>query len=537
LPSLGSSSQYGDRRLNEAISASTRAGTIAAATARTSIEERSPLSSEKPAFDQSYANRVLVLFALLAAFVLYVDIMLTPSLPRIASDYNVTIAEVSLVISLYTVFGTAVNPVIGKLGDILGKKRILIYVLIIYCLMVAVTSFASNFTVLLISRTVQGIGLGIFPLAFSLVREEFPRELVPRAQGILSAMFGAGAAFGLPLGALVANSYGWQANYHIALPFIVVLTVLIFYTVKESKVTDPNAKLDYVGAVWLGGTLGAIVLGLSEGSTWGWTSLPVLGMIFGGAALLIPLVFYERRVLEPILNLKLLAIRNVIVSNVVGIASGAALFIAFQAISFQLELAPPSGYGFDILTTGIYLLPLAVAILIVAIPVGRLTPRYGVKPFLYFGCVLGAFGFYLISAATTAAQIAEYLIVASAGLGMLLVATQNLLVLSVRKREMGLATSLNTVFRNIGSSLGAPIAGSLMTTFVTAYVIGGQTISLPTHTAFHYAYYIAVAGFAVSFVVALFAQEVMGKNPHKVALERSGDAPPAPTSPDQPMTD
>ena len=173
--------------------------------------------------------------------------MLTPSLPRIASDYNVTIAEVSLVISLYTVFGTAVNPVIGKLGDIVGKKRVLIYVLVIYCAMVAVTSFASNFTVLLVSRTVQGIGLGIFPLAFSLVREEFPRELVPRAQGILSAMFGAGAAFGLPLGALVANSYGWQANYHIALPFIVVLTVLIFYTVKESSVTDPNAKLDYVG--------------------------------------------------------------------------------------------------------------------------------------------------------------------------------------------------------------------------------------------------------------------------------------------------
>jgi len=485
------------------------------------------LAAEKPVFNQSYANRVLVLFSLLAAFVLYVDIMLTPSLPRIASDYNVTIAEVSLVISLYTVFGTAVNPVIGKLGDIVGKKRVLIYVLIIYCIMVAVTSFASNFTVLLVSRTVQGIGLGIFPLAFSLVREEFPRELVPRAQGILSAMFGAGAAFGLPLGALVANSYGWQANYHIALPFIVVLTILIFYTVKESSITDPNARLDYVGAAWLGSTLGAIVLGLSEGSTWGWTSLPVLGMIFGGAVLLIPLVFYERRVLEPILNLKLLAIRNVIVSNVVGIASGAALFIAFQAISFQLELAPPSGFGFDILTTGIYLLPLAVAILIVAIPVGRLTPKYGVKPFLYFGCVLGAFGFYLISTATTAAQIAEYLIVASAGLGMLLVATQNLLVLSVRKREMGLATSLNTVFRNIGSSLGAPIAGSLMTTFVVAYVIGGQTISLPTHTAFHYAYYIAVAGFAVSFVVAIFAQEVMGKNPHKVALERSGEPPPA----------
>lgn len=455
--------------------------------------------------------------------------MLTPSLPKIASDYNVTIAEVSLVISLYTVFGTAVNPVIGKLGDIVGKKRVLIYVLVIYCVMVAVTSFATNFTVLLFSRTVQGIGLGIFPLAFSLVREEFPRERVPRAQGILSAMFGAGAAFGLPIGAWIANSYGWQANYHIALPLIAVLTVLIFFTVKESSVTDPNAKLDYVGAVWLGVALGAIVFGLSEGSTWGWTSSSVLGLIFGGLALLIPLVFYERRVLEPILDLRLLAVRNVMVSNVIGISSGTALFIAFQAITFQLELAPPAGYGFDILTTGLYLLPLAVAILVVAIPVGRLTPRYGAKPFLYLGCLLGAVGFYLISTAATAAEIAGYLVVASAGLGMLLVASQNLLVLSVKRKQMGLTTSLNTVFRNIGSSLGAPIAGSLMSTFVVAYVVGGRTVSLPAATAFHYAYYIAIVGFAASFVISVFAREVMGKRAHVLVIEQTGEAPPAAT--------
>jgi MFS family permease len=481
-------------------------------------------SSERSAFSQSYANRVIVLFAILAAFVLFVDIMLTPSLPKIALDYKVSIAEVSLVISLYTVFGTAVNPVIGKLGDIVGKKRILVYVLIIYCIMVAATSFASNFTILLISRTVQGVGLGIFPLAFSLVREEFPREMVPRAQGILSAMFGAGAAFGLPIGAFIANSYGWQANYHIALPFIVALTVLIFFTVKESQVTDPNAKLDYVGAVWLGITLGAIVFGLSEGSTWGWTSPRVLGLIFGGFASMIPLVLFERRVLEPILNLRLLRVRNVLVSNTLAISSGTALFIAFQAITFQLELKPPAGYGFDIFTTGIYLLPLAVAILIVAIPVGRLIPKFGCKPFLFIGGVLGAIGFYLVSTATTASQIAEFLVVASAGLGIMMVATQNLLVLSVRKREMGLTTSLNTVFRNIGSSLGAPIAGSLMSTFVVSYVLGGQTFSLPSKSAFHYAYYIAIAGFAVSLIISLFAQEVMGKRANKQVLEQSGEA-------------
>jgi MFS family permease len=473
------------------------------------------------AFSESYANRIIVLFSLLAAFVLFVDIMLTPSLPSIARQYRVSIATVSLIISLYTVFGTAVNPVIGKLGDIYGKKKVLIYVLVIYTVMVAITSFATNFSVLLISRTIQGIGLGIFPLAFSMVREQFPRERVPRAEGILSAMFGAGAAFGLPIGATIANSYGWQANYHVALPFIAGLTILIFFVARESAFTNPTAKLDYVGAVWLGAGLSAIVFGLSEGSSWGWTSASILGLIFGGFVSLLPLVLYERRVSEPILNLKLLAIRNVLVSNVVGLSSGAALFLAFQAITYKLELPPPSGFGFDILKTGLYLLPLAVAILVVAIPVGRMVGKYGAKPFLYAGCIIGALGFFLLSTATTPDQIVVYLVIASAGLSMLLVPSQNLLVLSVQRRQMGLATSLSTVFRNIGSSLGAPIAGSLLSTFVTSYVLDGQTFSLPTNTAFQYAYYIAVIGFAIALVVSFFGQEVIGKKANKQVVEYS----------------
>ena len=476
-------------------------------------------SAAKPEFDRRYANRVLGLLAVLAAFVLYVDIMLTPSLPRIASDYKVSIAEVSLILSLYTVFGTAVNPVVGKLGDIYGKKKVLIYVLVIYVAMVATTSFAPNFTLLLISRTFQGIGLGIFPLAFSLVREEFPREMVPRAQGLLSAMFGAGAALGLPIGAFVANSYGWQANYHIALPFIAVLTVLLYFTAKESVFKNPNARLDYVGAGWLGLSLGAIVFGLSEGSTWGWTSAPVLGLIFGGAILLAPLVVYERGKSDPILNLKLLGIRNVVVSNGIGLTSGMALFLAFQAITYELELPAPSGHGFDILTTGLYLLPLAVAILIVAIPVGRLIPRFGVKPFLFAGAIVGGAGFFLLSTTTSTLGIVVCLVVASAGLGIMLVATQNLLVLSVKTREMGLATSLSTVFRNVGSSLGAPIAGSLLSSYATSYVVSGVTVSLPERIAFQYSFYIAVVGFAVSVVLAIFAQEVMGKRARKEIVQ------------------
>ncbi len=460
-------------------------------------------------FDKKYAYRLLILLAILAAFVMYVDIMLTPSLPSISAQYKIDSATASLIISLYLVFGTAIMPVIGKLGDIYGKKRMLIYVLVAYSTMVAITSFTSNFTLLLLSRTFQGIGLSIFPLAFSLVREEFPRELVPRAQGLLAGMFGGGIAFGLPAGAYVANSFGWQANYHIALPFIVILTVMIFLVARESFYKNPKAKLDYLGAAWLGIALALVVLSISEGPNWGWTSPAVLLMMSAGILLLIPLIYIERTRTEPILDQKLLSKRNVLISNLIAILMSVSMYLTFLSISYELESPAPAGFGFDILTTGFYLLPLAISMLVVAYPIGILISKFGVKRFLSIGAAIGAVGFLLLSAANTPLQIAEYLVIGALGLGILMVSTQNLLVLSVDPHEMGLATSINSVFRNLGAGIGAPIAGSLTSTFVATYSVNGFPVSLPLKIAFQYSFYISIAGFIIALLLSLFAKEVI----------------------------
>jgi MFS family permease len=477
-----------------------------------------PVSEQK--FDLSYAYRNLGLFSALAASVMYIEIMLTPSLPAIQSQYRVTNAQVSLILALYTVFGTAINPIVGKLGDIYGKKKVLTGVLIAYCAMVTMTSFAPTFNILLISRTFQGIGLGIFPLAFSLVREQFPRDMVPKAQGMVSAMFGAGLALGLPLGAFVANAYGWQTNYHIATPVVIALTIAIVFAVRESVYRNPGAKMDYVGAGLLGAALALIVLGLSEGSVWGWTSARVLGLMLVGLALFIPLVPYERRLGDAaVLNFAQLRVRNVLLSNVVGVITGFGMLLSFQSIVFQLEYPTPAGYGFTIFKAGVYLLPLAIVMLAVAYPLGILISKVGVKPFLILGSIIGAFGFVLISTATSAIQIAEFLSVASLGLAMLMVSMQNLLVLSVKPTEMGLATSMNTVFRNVGQSLGAPVAGSILSTFTATYLLRVKAftipVSFPSAAAYQYTYYIAAVAFVFSLVASLLAREVMGRRAAK----------------------
>ncbi len=470
---------------------------------------------DEQAFDSGYANRALVLLAVVAALIIYVDTMLTPALPKIVAEYGVTIDQASLLISLYTVLGVAVIPIFGKLGDIYGKKRVMMYILVTYVVAATMTSLAPSFNLILASRFVQGVGLGVFALCFSLAREQFPRKLVPRAQGVISVVQVAGAALGLLGGAVITNDFGWQTNYHIAIPIVAVLTALVFLVVKESPNKKPGVRLDYVGAAWLGASLTAIVLGLSEGTSWGWTSAPILGLLIVGPAAIVPLALYERGVAEPVLDLKLLRQRNVMVANLLIISFGLVSGIAFQALVYALELPSPSGFGISITDVGLYLLPLVVVILPVALGVAALIPRYGVKPFLYIGSVLVTIGFLLLSTYTSPVQIEVYLMVYAFGGGMVTVSIQNLLVLSIAKSEMSLGTSLNTAFRYVGQTLGAPAAGAILSTFVASYSVSGQVLSLPTRAAFHYCFYISVVAFIAVGLLSIFAREVIGKNQDK----------------------
>src|SRR5580698_1405019 len=231
-----------------------------------------PAPKTMETFDKAYAYRVMVLLAGIVMVVLYVEGMLTPSLPTIQSDFHVDTAQVTLIISAYAISGVALSPVVGKLGDIFGKRKVLMGTMLAYAAAVSVTGFSPNFTFMVAARTIQGVGLTILPLGMALVREEFPRELVPRAQGLLSAMFGIGFAISLPIGSWVSQNYGWRDTYHSAIPVVLLLTIAVFLVVRESSYRRPNTKVDYGGAALIGGSLAGIVAALSQGEAWGWSS-------------------------------------------------------------------------------------------------------------------------------------------------------------------------------------------------------------------------------------------------------------------------
>jgi len=304
---------------------------------------------------------------------------------------------------------------------------------------------------------------------------------------------------------VITNEFGWQGNYWIAIPVMAVLTALVFLVVHESTERKPGVKLDYVGAAWLAASLTAIVLALSEGPTWGWTSTNILGLLVIGPVLLVSLPVYERRVAEPVLSLKLLSQRNMMAADLLIICYGLSLGIAFQTVVYALELPPPSGFGIGITSVGAYLLPLVFVVLPVALIVGRAIPKHGVKPFLYVGSTIAAAAFFLLSTYTSPGQIEAYLIVYAFGSGMLTVSIQSLLVLSIAKSEMALGTSLNTAFRYVGQTLGAPVAGAFLSTYVTSVTM------LPTRAAFQYCFYVSVVAFIIVGLLATLAREVVDK--------------------------
>ena len=488
-----------------------------------SVPSLNPTPKTLETYDSRYANRVMILLMGIVMIVLYIEGMLTPSLPTIQSEFHVDEAQVSLIISAYAISGVALSPVVGKLGDIFGKRKVLIGAMLAYAAAVSVTGFSPNFTFMVAARTVQGIGLTILPLGMSLMREEFPRELVPRAQGLLSAMFGVGFAVSLPLGSFVSQTYGWRDTYHSSIPFVLLLAVLVILLVRESPYRRPGVKVDYVGAGVLGVSLAAVVTALAQGQVWGWTSSVTLGFAISGIALLVPFLLYEARWKrlgrEPIIDNKLLGERNVAVTNAVLTVAGLGMYLALFVLIYQFEYPLASG-GYNsafptinILNAGLDIIPLAFGMTVVAALASFFVSRTGVKPLALAGALLTALGFYLVSTATSLTTALLFELVVGAGIALLNASVINLLVLTVDPRDMGQATAMNNVFRNLGGSVGAPIAGSLLATYtIRSGALAGA--GLPSHYAFQVAFWFAALVTLVGGFAVLLSQEVLGPFRH-----------------------
>ncbi|MCI4320474.1 MAG: MFS transporter [Thermoplasmata archaeon] len=448
---------------------------------------------------------ILLVLASAALLVSYVETMLVPALPRLVTFFDgVPYTTVAWVISLYLLVGVCTLPLVTKLGDLVGKKRVLLTILAIYSIAVALAPFtpqlgaalglsrASAIYLLIGVRGLQGVGLAMFPLALAMIGEELPPERVGPAQGIVAAMFAVGASAGLFGGAWLIQNFGWQVAYETVIPIAVLVTLLAVRALPESRHLLA-ARLDVPGAGLLGASLATFLLGLTLGPSWGWTqwtgafggSIP-LGtpeLLLLAGLLAVCFVLWERRTVDPMLDLKRFAERNIGLSYLAALLVGTALFTAFVGLTVLVEL-PVVGLGLSIFQFGELSLPTTFAMLIAAPLVGRGVSRFGPRPMVLLGSAVSVTGFLLllVNHGTYLGIVLEAM-PTFAGLVAILVSITNVIILSARKGETGIHTGMTEMFQDLGSSIGPVLVSALLATLTTTRSFVVNTARGPIVTA------------------------------------------------------
>ncbi len=471
-------------------------------------------------FDPRRARTLLAIFALMALMVTYVETMVLPAFGQFITFFrleNVAGADgtVAWILAAYLLVGTVVVPIFGKLGDLFGKKRMLVIAMGVYAFAVSIAGFTpqigaalgvsrpDQIYLLIGARAVQGIGMGMFPLAFAMIPETFPAAQVAQGQGIISAMFAAGAALGLAGGGWIAQAYGWQVTYHTVIPVAVTLVVLAALLLHETPVHG-HPKLDLPGVSSLGAGLATLLVGVTEGASWGWTSFSAVR--FGGvpwgvpefllvaAALFVFFAFWEGRATNPVIRFAAMRPRNIFVSNVNGVLVGALMFFAFTSVVILAEQPIGPGLGLSEFTFGLLALPAALSMLATGPFLGRAVSRWGPKPVTILGFVLMIVGgLLLLGFDRTPYELAVAMIPMMVGNVATLIAMSNMIVLSVDRRELGVQPGMNQTFRNLGTAIAPVATTSILDTVTATYLYHGFPAAAPSARGFSIVFEVVIA--------------------------------------------
>jgi EmrB/QacA subfamily drug resistance transporter len=444
-----------------------------------------------------HPTRTLVILAGAALAFSLAQTMVVPAIPEIQREFGASPADATWVLTAFLLTSSVATPLLGRLGDMYGKERLLLVALGFFGLGGVVAAVAGSLPVLIAGRAVQGIGGAMFPLAIGIVRDEFPREKIATGIGTISAMFGIGGGAGLVIAGVLVDNGGIQWIFWLSVIATALAAFGTWRYVPESPVRM-QARVDYGGGLLLSLSLLALLLGVSEGNSWGWGSARVLGLFAVALALAVAFALFERRTTDPIVDMRLMSQRTVSTTNAVAFAVGFAMFGSFILIPELVQTPPAAGYGFgsSVTAAGMFLLPSSVVMLFAGPLSGRLGNRFGSKVPLALGSAAAAAA-YLWLAAAHGAKIDIYLgsTLLGLGIGLAFAAMANLVVQAVPQEQTGVATGINSIMRSIGGAIGAQVAAAL----VSANVVHVGKVVLPAESGYTDAF--AMSG--VAAVVAL----------------------------------
>lgn len=447
-------------------------------------------------------GRVVAVLAYAGIVAAIMQTLVVPLIAELPQIFATSAANTSWIITITLLTGAVATPVAGKLGDMYGKRRIILILVVPMTLGSAVCAMADSLTPMIIGRGLQGLGIGLVPLGISLMRDVVAPERLHSSIALMSASMGVGGALGLPFAAAVAEKADWHVLFWVATGLAALIAVAVALWIPEVRPdAEEKARFDLVGAVGLGGALVCLLLAVSKGSEWGWGSGTVVGLFVGFAVLAVGWAAFELRQAHPLVDLRATARPQVLWTNVASFLVGFAMYAQSLVVPQILELPKETGYGLgqSMIQMGLWMFPAGLVMMGMS-PVGAaITRRFGGKVTLALGALIIAVGYGAgqgLLGSTWGLLVVTLL--CGAGIGFAYGAMPALIMGAVPHHETGAANGFNSIMRSVGSSVSAAVIGAVLAQLTTSF---GQ-YALPSLEGFRVALAI---GAGVALVAAVIA--------------------------------
>jgi len=460
-----------------------------------------------PAALAAETNVTVILATLLLAGLAFalLQTMVAPAIPSIQVALGASTSAATWVLTGFLVSASVCTPIVGKLGDLYGKGRVLFVVLLVFAAGSVIAALAESIEVLIAARVLQGVAGGVFPLSFGIIRDTFPPAKVPLGIGIISATFGIGGGIGLALSGVIVDNLGIHWLFLVGL--LAVPAAFVALRAIPASPTRERTRIDWAGAALLSLGLAALLIGVSRANEWGWTSGRAVALMLGGVAVLVAWVAFELRVHEPLVEMRVLRRRPVLLTNLVGLLIGFAMFSSFLLVPLFVQAPERTGYGFGATVTeaGLYMVPGALVMLVAGPLAGWLAGRFGARATLIVGCAFTTVSFVSLAFLhDTGLHVVVSQALVGIGIAFSFSSMANLVVDAVPQRDVGVATGINTIMRTVGGAFGGTIAVAI----VTAQTIGASGV--PAESGFTETFLVA-AGVGLVALLAAIAIPLAGR--------------------------
>jgi MFS family permease len=470
---------------------------------------------------------LILALGLAAMVVSMAQTQVIPILSLLGTDLHSGSAGVSWVTTATLLSAAVFTPLLGRVGDQYGKKRTLLAVLVVMVIGSVLAAATTSLGLLIVARVLQGSATAIFPLGLSIIRDEVPQEKLHGAMALVSSTLAFGSGLSLVVTGLLTQ--GAHPDYHSVFWFSTAVSVLalvaVFFVVPDGGHRS-GGRIDFLGATTLAAFLVLLLLGISQGHTWGWSSDRIIGCFVGAVVMAAVWVLVELKVASPLVDMRMFVHRQVAFTNISGLFVGFASFAQFIGISYLVQVPKQfAGYGFgaSVLRASVeYLLPSALIALAAAPVGGILVRRIGARHTLAVGSLIGAGGFAWLAwghGSTPNVIIAGMLAGIAIAFGY---ATMPALIASsVPVEQTGIANGINSISRSVGSSIASAVVTSLLASKVISGLPAGFP-PLPAESQFTTSFAIAAVALLLTIAVALFG---LTRNPAPHSAVVAGNTP------------